>query len=456
MTGADLASLTPALLLAASAAAATVLGSTIKASARVLGWLGALSCIGAAAIAIAIGPAVADAGAAAPLGGTVVRDGASVFFVALIGVAAAASLAVGAADPHRRSRSVRSGAPADEVALILFSAGGAVLVVSAADLVVLFVGLALLTVPLYVLTARWRTQGGDERVIRHFLLGATSSATALYGIALLYAATGETGYLGLGRATHNPLYLGGLALALAGLVFHTVLAPAQRSSIVVNIAIVGALLRLVGVTQRGEVALDWEVSLAALAALALVSGLAALTERRLGWLIGYAAISQLGYVLLAAAGSAFPAAAFAIAAAAALAVGLFGVLALVPRDEPTLDDLAGLARARPLVTLALGVLVGGLIGVPPTVGFLSKLYVFESAVRGQLLWLVVLGALASVIGAASYARVALACFAPRRLEAIAPSRARAGTALVVLAAIAILLLGVLPGPLLDAAQAVRF
>ena len=453
MTGADLAAVAPALILAAGAGAAALLASIGKVGLRALGWLGALSSIGATATAVAIGPTSTDASAAAGFGGTVVRDGAGLFFVALVGVVAAASLALGAADPRGGGRSPRSG---HEVALVLFSASGAVLVVSAADLVVLFVGLALLTVPLYVLTGLRHTQRGDERVMRHFLLGAASSATALYGIALLYAATGETGYLGLGRATHNPLYLGGLGLALAGLAFHMVLAPAQRSSILVNIAMIGALLRLVGVTRRGEVALDWEVSLAALAALALVIGLAALAERRVRWLVAYATISQLGYVLIAAAGSAAPAAALALAAYAALAVGLFGVLALLPGDEPTLDDLAGLARERPLVALALGALVLGLIGMPPTVGFLSKVYVFEAAVRGQLLWLVVLGALATVISAASYLRMPLASFAPKRLDAIAPSRARAETALVVLAAIAVVLLGVLPGPLLDAAQAVRF
>lgn len=453
MTGADLAAIAPALILAASAGAAALLAGIGKVGTRALGWLGVLSSVGTAATAVAIGPTSSGATAAAGLSGTVVRDGAGLFFVALVSVVTAASLAIGAADPRGGGRSPRSG---HEVALVLFSASGAVLAVSAADLVVLLVGLALLTVPLYVLTGPRHTQRGDERAMRHFLLGATSSAVALYGIALLYAATGDTGYSGLGRATHNPLYLGGLGLALAGLAFHTVLAPARRSSILVNIAMVGALLRLVGVTRRGEVALDWEVSLAALAALALVTGLAALTERRVRWLVAYASISQLGYVLVAAAGSAASAAAFALAAYAALAVGLFGVLALLPRDEPTLDDLAGLARERPLVVLALGALVLGLIGMPPTVGFLSKLYVFEAAVRGQLLWLVVLGALASVISAASYLRVSLACFAPKRLDAVAPSRARPGTALVVLAAIAVVLLGVVPGPLLEAAQAVRF
>ena len=448
MTDADLAAVAPALMLAASAGVATLISVSAKIGVRTLAWLGAAASIGAAATAVVIGPTSASG---AGFGGTVARDGASLFFVSLVGIIAAASLVLVAADPRRTGR------PADEVPLALFSACGAALLVSAADLLVLFVGLALLTVPLYVLTGRRHARRGDERAIRHFLLGAASIAAVVYGIALLYTATGETAYGGLGRATHNPLYLAGLALGLAGLAFHLVLATAHRWSVVANVATIGALLRLVAATRNGEVALDWEVSLATLAGLALaIAGLAALTERRVRWLVAYATISQLGYVAVAAAGSAAPAAAFALAAYAALAVGLFAVLTVLPHDEPALDDLAGLARQRPLLVLALGVVVLGLIGIPPTAGFIAKLYVFEAAVRAQLLWLVLLGALAGVAGAACYLRLVLACFAPPRLDAVAPARARVGTAVVLLAALAVVVIGVLPGPLLEAAQAVRF
>jgi NADH-quinone oxidoreductase subunit N len=219
----------------------------------------------------------------------------------------------------------------------------------------------------------------------------------------------------------------------------------------------GALFRLIAATGSGDVALDQQVSLATLAALAfVVAGLAALGERRVRWLIGYATISQLGYVAVALAGSSPSAAAFALATYVALAVGLFAVRAVLPSREPLLEDLAGLARRRPLLVLALAVAVLGLIGIPPTAGFLAKVYVFEVAVRAQLLWLAILGALASVVGAAAYARLVLACFAPPRLDAIAPPRARVVTAVAVLAALAVVAIGLVPGPLLDAAGAVRF
>ena len=442
MSAGELGALGPALILAGSAAVATVLAIPRRTGPRILAWLAAVAAVAVAPLTLASGT-----GTGSP---SVARDGASVFFVALIAIVTAVSCVVAAADPRRIARSK------DETALALFAACGAVVVVSAVDLVVLFVGLALLSIPLYVLTGRTASTG-DEGAVRHFLLGATGSAAALYGIALLYAATGETGYAGLGRATHNPLYLAGLGLTLAGLVSHVATAPGHRWSVVMNVAIIGALLRLVAATATGQVGLDWQVSLASIAAVALVvPGIASIAEHRVRRLIGYATVAQLGFVAAAAASAALPAAAFALTVYSAQVLGLFTVLAILPQREPVLDDLAGLARRRPLAVLALGLLALGLIGVPPTAGFLARIYVLEAAVRAQLLWLVVLGALASVATAVAYARLVLACFAAPRLDAVAPSRMRVGTAVALVIAVAILAAGLAPGPLLDAAQTVRF
>ena len=442
MSAAELGAIVPALMLAGSAVLATVLAIPRRTGPRILAWLAAVAAVAVATLTLASGT-----GTGSP---SVARDGASVFFVALIAIVTAVLCVVAAADPRRIARSK------DETALALFAACGAVVVVSAVDLVVLFVGLALLSIPLYVLTGRTASTG-DEGVVRHFLLGATGSAVALYGMALLYAATGETGYAGLGRATHNPLYLAGLGLTLAGLVSHVATAPGHRWSVVMNVAVIGALLRLVAATGTGQVGLDWQVSLASIAAVALVvPGIASIAEHRLRRLIGYATIAQLGFVAAAAASAALPAAAFALTVYSAQVLGLFTVLAILPQREPVLDDLAGLARRRPLAVLALGLLALGLIGVPPTGGFLAKVYVLEAAVRAQLLWLVVLGALTSVASAAAYLRLVLACFAAPRLDRVAPPRMRVGTAVALLLALAILAAGVVPGPLFDAVQSVRF
>ena len=440
MTDADIAAAAPAIVLATGACAIAVLAASGKVRARALAWLGVLVGAGAAVTAIAIGSGTPG------LGATLARDGVGTFFAVLVGLAAAAGLALAGSDPRLAHRLRRH-----EVALVLFSSCGAALLCVANDLVVLFVALALASVPLFVL---------DRSGPRYYLRGATSSAVALYGIALLYTATGETGYAGLGRATHNPLYLAGLALVLAGLTFHAVLGARRTWSVAASIAAFAALARLAAATRSGEAALDWQVSLATIAALCFALGaLAALAEQRLGRLLQYATVSQAGYVLTALAASAAPAAAFAVTISTTIALGTFGVFGLIRApegDAPTLRDLAGLARQRPLIVVALGVLMSALVGLPPTAGFLAKLYVFEVATRAQLLWLVVLGALAAVVSTAACVRVLLACFAPPPLQAIAHPPARVGTAIVLLAAFAVVVVGIWPGALLELAQAVRF
>lgn len=433
MTDADVAGVAPALILAAGALIAGLLAIPTRVPPRLLAWLGVAAAAAAAASAVAkgVGPAV--------FGGTVTRDAPSLFFVVGVSTVGAAVLALAASDPRR------TGGARAEAALVLLSACGGAVAVSAADLVVLAVGVVLLAVPLAVLNAR------------RWLLGASSCAAALLGIALVYSAMGETAYTGLGRTMGGPPFDAGLALVLAGLAFMTVVAPGQRGSLIVNVAVVGALLRFVAVTRSGGVAVDWIVSFAMLAALGIiVAGLAALSERRVRRLVGYAMISQLGYVAVAAAASAAPEATFAVCASIATGVGLFGILELLPQREPVLGDLAGLARQRPIVVVAIGVLVLGVIGLPPTVGFVAKVYALEAAVRAQLLWLVVVAALATVVSAASYVRLLLVCFAAPRLDAVAPPRARAATAIVVVAALVVVGAGLARGPLFDAALTVRF
>lgn len=466
MTLEDAGAVAPITVLAFGACLIVVIDLFGRLGSRALASLGALVALGSTATAIAIGPGASGFGAS--LG----RDGASVFFVTLIGVVTAAALVLGAGYVTREELP-----PGEVVALLLFSASGAALMASANDLLLLFLGLELLSLPLYVLTGLHRARtDGDEGALKYFLLGAAISAVLLYGIALLYAATGQTALTGLGRATRNPLYLAGVALVLSGLAFKAALVPfhtwapdayesaptpvTAQMAVVAKVGAFGALLRLIAATSSGDAALDWRVSLATIAAVTIVlANLSALGQRRVKRLLAYSSISHAGYVAVAAAAAgalAGPTVAFYLVVYAALTFGAFGVLALLPNDDPTLDDLAGLARQRPALVGALGVFLFGLIGFPPTAGFIAKLYVFEAAARGQLLWLVAIGALASVVSAAYYLRVLLACFAPPRLDAVAPGRARVGTAIVVLAALAVLVFGVLPGPLLDAAQSVRF
>src|SRR5207237_4844490 len=131
-----------------------------------------------------------------------------------------------------------------------------------------------------------------------------------------------------------------------------------------------------------------------------------------------------------------------LAVYAPLTLGAFGVITVLTNDDPRIDDLHGLARRRPLTVVALGVLMLGLAGLPPTAGFLAKVYVFEAAIGAQLAWLVILGVLMSVVSAAYYFRVLLACLAEGEGE---PARGPSvGGGVVVLSALSVLVIGIVP------------
>lgn len=467
MTALDLAAIAPVLALILGACLVIVVDLTIRPAARALSWIGALVGVGTAVTAAVVG------GGAAGFGGAVIRDPGTLFFAVLIGLVTAAALLISA------QTLVRDALPAGEyVSLLLFSAAGATLMVATGDLLVLFLGLELLSLPLYVLTAMLRAkEHGDEAALKYFLLGAAASAVLLYGIALLYAATGTLRLEALGRATVDPLYLAGLALVLGGLAFKAALVPfhawapdayesaptpvTAQMAVVAKVAAFVAILRLVGATGRAPQArVDWEVALAAIAAASLIlATLSALGQRSVKRLLAYSSVAHAGYLAIAVAATGAtsgPAVAFYLAVYSGLTFGAFAILSLLANDDPTLADLAGLWQRRPLLVLLFAVFLFGLTGLPPTVGFLAKVYIFETALRAQLLWLVVLGVFASVVSAAYYLRVLFACLAPGDAAAESEPRARVATAVVVVTAGLVIIVGVIPQPLLDAAALVRF
>ena len=480
MTPADALAAAPLLVLVGGACAIVLLDLSSLPGPRLMAGLGA-------AVALAAGAAAAVLGTGAPgFGGALLRDGGALAFTLVIAVATAMSLAL--AGGYLAREAVPGG---EFVALVLLSAAGGVLMAVGGDLVVIFLGLELLSLPLYVLTALLpRAARGDEGALKYFLLGAATSAVLLYGIALVYAATGHyelaalravspagSGVPATGLAVRpdpsilpgGPLILAGLAFIVAGLAFKAALVPFHAwapdvyesaptpatafMAVVAKAGAFGALLRIVASTTGS--AIDWQVSLAALAALTLIlASFAAVGQRRVKRLLAYSSIAHAGFLTMGSATGIFaaPAVVFYLAIYGALTVGSFGVIALLDNDDPTIGDLAGLWRQRPVLVLALGVFLVGLTGLPPTGGFLAKLYVFEAAIRSQLLWLVVIGVLASVVSAAYYFRVLLACFQPGDASASLRPAPRLGTVVVSVAALAVLAAGVVPGPLLDLAQ----
>lgn len=463
MTTTDLLAALPALVLVAGACVIVAADLVVHVDGRAWAWLGAATGVAGGVTATVIG------GGEPAFGGALVRDGGSVFFATLVSgtTAAALLLAVG----YLR----RMGLPAAEVvALTLFSASGAILMASAGDLLVLFVGLELLSLPLYALTGLLRAAPhADESALKYFLLGAAASAVFAYGIALTYAATGSIAVGALGGIA-SPVGDAGIALLIAGLAFKAALVPfhfwapdayvsaptpaTAFMAVVAKLGAFAALLRLAAaITGPGAVAVDWRATVAVIAAVTLVvANLAALGQSSLKRLLAYSSIAHAGYVAVAASAGvvAGPAIAFYLVIYAALTLGAFGIITLLTNDDPRIEDLHGLARQRPFLVVVLGVILVGLAGLPPTAGFLAKLYVFQAAMGASLAWLVVLGVLASVVSAAYYLRVLFACLAEGEGEpAAGPS---VGGGVVVLAALAVLVIGIVPGPLLDAVQSVRF
>ena len=443
MIGDDLLAALPALIPGVGAVLLFVTPRWLRADERAWMLLGAIvAAAGATAAALA-------GGGADGFEGLLRRDGASGFIALLAGASAAITLVVESADALYDAR---HGARA--AALVLAAACGATLAGAAGDLVIALAGITL--VALLAMSAR-------RALVVPLLFGA--------GTALVFADAASTrvGVLGV---VSSPLGEAGTALvlsalaAVAGLVpFHLlsreldVTAPpmvAGAAGLIGRIGAFALLLRAAGtITASGAAQPDWSASIAILAALTMTTGaLVALARSSVRGFLAYIGVSQAGTLAVALASGviAGPAIAFGLAVLAATTLGAYAVVAQLGKD-PRLTDLRGLARRRPVLASAFAVLVLGLAGLPPTAGFVAKVYLFEAAIGAHLAWLVIVGSLTAVVAAASAFRLVFACLGETGGAAHAIGIARA---VAIAAAVVTLAIGLLPGPLLDAVQSVRF
>jgi NADH-quinone oxidoreductase subunit N len=457
----DVLAVLPLSILLLSAVIVLAFERIFGADERAAAWLAAAGALGAAAAAAIVG-AGDDA-----LGGVIRRDGAAVFMTAVLCASAAAAGVLLAGLARRAHR------PADgRLVLMLDATAGATLMTVAADLLLLLMAVAVLFLSLLALIAGSRSPESRAATRSFLVLGGTALGFFGAGVGLIWWESGSPLIGALSTATSSggqagvALVLASLA-CFAGLVpFHFWLPAALASvpapiaaliAILPRVAAFAALLRCAGaITAGGESAIDWRACVAILAAASLALGcVSAISEGSLKRLLGYLTITYAGQIAVAAAAGAIASAAIALAlvAYAVVVIGLFGVAALIPSEDPRLVDLRGVARTRPLLVAALAVLVIGMAGLPPTVVFFARLAVFESAVSAQLAWLVILAGVATVVTAASSARVLFAALevGPDRL-----SSGRVASAVVVLAAVIAIAGGIAPRPLLELAQSVRF
>jgi NADH-quinone oxidoreductase subunit N len=410
-------------------------------------------------------------------GGMFVHDGFTVFFTLLFCAIGAVAVLL-SWDYVKRTRINQ----AEYYALLLAATLGMILMAASNDLITIFLGLELMSLSLYVLVGFRRSLlESNEAALKYFLLGAFASGFLLYGIALLYGATGTTNlakmaeFLAGSPQRSNPLLVTGGLLLLAGFAFKVAAVPFHMwtpdayegaptsvtafMSAGAKAAGFAALLR-VAARALGGVPAEWLPALGAVAVLTMTVGnVTALLQNNLKRMLAYSSIAHAGYVLVAVAAGGpdgFSAALFYLAVYSFMNLGAFGVLTLLGRglqERVLLADVAGLGFRQPLLGLALTVFMISLGGIPPTAGFMGKVYVFGTALKAGLLPLVIVGVLNSVISIFYYLRVTVALYMeepqgePTEVSWTAPAR------VAILLALAVTLwFGVQAGWLLVQAQ----
>ncbi|MCS7206527.1 MAG: NADH-quinone oxidoreductase subunit N [Dehalococcoidia bacterium] len=431
---------------------------------------------------------VQDAGPQVGIFGTLRVDSFSLFFTFLF--IAATALVVLASQPvvHQMGRW-----HGEYYALVLFASSGMMLLASAAEFITLYIALELTALPVAALAAFSPDRRSREAGVKFLVLSAFSSALLLYGMVLVYAFTGSTRLDAIAAAvvatpldTGVPLgswaLLGGAVLMAAGFGFKISSVPFQMwvpdvyegaptpitayLSVASKAAGFAALLRVFS-TVFGAAPLQeqWALLFAGLAAASMTVGnLVAMLQNNVKRLLAYSTIAHAGYILVGVAAvsarapeqaSTGPAGVLFYLAGYTLTnlAVFFGVIAITTKvGGETIDDLAGLWRRSPWVALALTFSLVSLLGIPPTIGFWAKLYIFGAAVQTGLAWLAVVGVVNSVLSAYYYLRVVRAMFlVPPKEATPLPTSPSVGAALAVSAA-AVLFYGILPFPLLRLAE----
>lgn len=356
--------------------------------------------------------------------------------------------------------------------LMLLSAMGAVIMAASGDLVTLVLGLEIMSLPVYALSA-WRTRDrqSEEAGMKYFLLGAFGSAILIYGMALLYGAGGTFVFDTLAQVLAGGeltvlATLGG-ALVLAGLGFKASMVPFHQwapdvytgaptpvvtfMSVVIKVGAFAALLRIVS-TVFPQLAPWLLTALAVIVAATLIVGnLSALMQRGVKRILAYSAVAHAGYLglaLLAPEHGGVSAAAFYLTAYALMNAGAFAVLSLMTDANDRGDDLdrfAGLGRKRPWLAATLTFFLLSLGGIPPLAGFAGKILVFQAVLEAGWFWLAVLGIVTSVIALVYYFRI-ISYMYFRESEYEAPRTSSTATNLAIaVALVGTLLFGLFPG-----------
>jgi NADH-quinone oxidoreductase subunit N len=409
--------------------------------------------------------------------GMVKVDSFSIFFHVLI--PAISAICILASMEYLDQQNIHTG---EYYGLILFGTVGMVLMSSAVELVLIFIALEISSISTYILAGyRRRSAIGSESSIKYFLLGSFATAFFLYGVAMIFGATGSTSITEIAKAINGgvsgALVYVAVALMLIGLGFKVAFAPFHVWTPDVY---EGAPAPIVALMSTGPKAAAFAVLLRVLfataapgwfwliwiaAALSMTIGnFGALMQNNVKRMLAYSSIAHAGYLLVAfAAGyvapsgdhTAITAAIFYTAAYAAMNVGAFAVVshfASTGERYITLDDYSGLGTRSPLLAFTLTIFMLSLIGIPLTGGFFAKYYVFNAALKSNLVWLTIIGVVNSAVAAYYYLRLIVMMYMREPTVEAPPERVSPSMGLaLVLAAIITVYLGVVPSHILDSA-----
>lgn len=326
-------------------------------------------------------------------------------------------------------------------ALVLFATTGMILMVQAAHFMVLFLGLEIFSIAIYILVGLARHEKrSNEAAVKYVLLGGFASGFLLYGLTFIYGATGSlsmnaiAAYLGKGQTVFNPYLILGSALVLVGFAFKLALVPfhlwtpdvyegaptpvTAYMAVGVKASVFGALVRTFWVALP-TVHPHWTMFFAALAAITMTVGnLMALAQDSVKRMLAFSSIAHAGYLFIAVVADsqeALTALLVYLLAYTVMNVGAFGVMVTVQNRQESgerLEDFRGLGGRSPFLAACMALFLFSLAGIPPTAGFVGKFMVFSAAVQSGYTWLVIVAVINSVMAAYYYLRVVVTIYRP--------------------------------------------
>ncbi len=391
----------------------------------------------------------------------------------------AALLVVMLAREYLRREAIEGG---EFYALIMWGTVGMMMMAKGLDLIIVVLGLEMLSICIFALVGYHRRIAiSNEASLKYFLMGAFATGFILYGTALFYGATGSTrvadlGTVLAGASTANPLLTIAFVMIMGGIGFKLALAPfhgwapdvyqgaptpvAAWLSVAPKAATLIALMRIISEILPEARTFGWMTVIAVLSIASMVMGnFVAIAQRDLKRMLAYSGIAHVGYMMIAVlvlGEDAVAAVAVYTITYALMNIGAFGVVSLLDKnqnDPQTLQDISGLGFRKPFLGLVLALFMFSLAGIPPTAGFVSKFFVFKTAIQEGQIAIAVIGILTSIVSVYYYLRVVYYLYMKEADEALTPMPVSGvlSTSALAIAALGILAIGIFPTPLFETA-----